>query len=136
MTGTSTAEVLAPQKRGRGRPEGSTSKSISRRKINELNSRDDSPMDVMADNLIFWHRKVRDLDVEMSKMLAHLDPSDVEDRREFMRLLQTIIDAREKSQAVAVDMAPYCHPKLQAIAIQSLSQTKVIVEGGLPEMPE
>jgi hypothetical protein len=33
-------------------------------------------------------------------------------------------------------MAPYCHPKLQAIAIQSLSQTKVIVEGGLPEMPE
>lgn len=117
-----------------GRPESAT-KRLSRRRINELHATQHTPVDVMCDNMIFWHQKVQTTTVHLEKFAEVANFEDADDRREFVGIMKTMLAAREHSQQCAVDMAPYCHPRLQAIAIQQNNTHVVQIEGGLPMMP-
>jgi hypothetical protein len=131
---TSSADVSRTNGAKGGRPV-SPVKRLTERKSHAMLLDEESPMDVMADNLMYWHRKVQLLQKQFEEFLAHLDPADADDRREFVRLMNLIVSSRERSQQVAVDLAPYVHPKLQAIAIQT-SSAKLVIEGGLPDSSE
>ena len=118
----------------KGRPE-SDIKRLSRFRVGQMHSTNDTPADIMLDNMIFYHRRAMSLTPKLEKLIEQMDPANEEDRTEALRLLKVVLAAREKSQACAVDLAPYVHPRLAALAIQSTSQSKIEVEGGLPPMP-
>jgi hypothetical protein len=121
----------------------------TRRRINELTSEKETPVDVMFDNMLYWHQRVRDLEPEFMEAMAasneimrRLKDEQSEDYSEALRLMREtnalagkFLHARERSQSCAVDAAPYCHPRLQAIAIQSKNTHEFKITGGLPDMP-
>lgn len=115
-----------------GRPKGEANR-LSRRRINEIHSLGETPVDVMLDNMLFWHRKVQMLMPKIEHAVVQLEDS--EGLAELNGLIRTMLAARENSQKCAVDMAPFCHPRLQAIAIQTQNTHRLVVEGGLPKMP-
>jgi hypothetical protein len=75
-----------------------------------------SALDVMIDNMLFWHGKVGELTSQISNMVLNVD--NVDERREAYGVLRLLLAARENSQRCAVDLAPYMHPKLQSIQIK------------------
>jgi hypothetical protein len=138
-----------------GRPKGAVTIK-TRRRINELTAEKETPVDVMFDNMLYWHRKVQELGPEFEEMLATSTetmrrikkavdedlPLGGDDYREAASLVRAtnelagrFLYARERSQSCAVDAAPYCHPRLQAIAIQSKNTHEFKITGGLPDMP-
>jgi len=70
----------------------------------------ESPLDVMFDNMLFWHRQSRDLGARLEAIGAKIKNDD--DRREAMSLARMFLSARENAQRCAVDSAPYVHARL------------------------
>ena len=75
-----------------------------------------SPLDIMMDNLIFWHGTAKKFGEQLERMV--LDGIDEEERENALKLLRQFLAARENSQRCAVDAAPYVHPKLASIAFK------------------
>jgi hypothetical protein len=95
-----------------GRPPMAPSR-LSRKRAMELCANNESPLDVMFDNMLFWHRQSKDLGVKLEAISGKIKSED--DRREAISLVRTLLSARENAQRCAVDCAPYVHAKLQAI---------------------
>jgi hypothetical protein len=79
----------------------------------QLCANNESPPDIMFDNMLFWHRQSRKLGAKLEAICRKIKNDD--DRREAMRLVRTLLSARENAQRCAVDCAPYVHAKLQAV---------------------
>jgi hypothetical protein len=86
---------------------------LSRKRAMELYADKESPLDVMFDNMLFWHRQSRDLGAKLDAIYGKIKNDD--DQREAMSLARTFLSARENAQRCAVDCAPYVHAKLQAV---------------------
>jgi hypothetical protein len=86
---------------------------LSRKRGMELCENNESPLDIMFDNMLFWHRQSRDLGVKLEAICKKIKSED--DRREAMSLARMFLSARENAQRCAVDCAPYVHAKLQAV---------------------
>lgn len=85
-----------------------------RRGVNvlQLIENDEAPLQIMIHNMLFHHRQAQFLGERLSELL---DTPDV-DAKECLKVAGHLIAARENSQKCAVDAAPYCHPRLNAIA--------------------
>lgn len=104
---------------------------MSRRKADELAQQDETPLDVMIDNMLFWRAKAHELTAEMQKkieLISKLDISDSNERKEFItmmgefnKLAAHMIAARENSQKCAVEAAPYVHPRFASISVKQQS---------------
>ncbi len=79
----------------------------------ELCAKNESPVDVMVENLLFWHRQAKKLGVKLDAICGKIKNDD--DRREAVSLARMFLSARENAQRCAVDCAPYVHAKLQAV---------------------
>jgi hypothetical protein len=86
---------------------------LSRKRAMELCANKESPLDVMFENMVFWHRQSRDLGGKLDAICRKIKNDD--DRREAMSLVRTLLSARENAQRCAVDCAPYVHARLQAV---------------------
>jgi hypothetical protein len=86
---------------------------LSRKRAMQLCADKESPLDVMFDNMLFWHRQSRDLGAKLDAICGKIKNDD--DRREAISLVRTLLSARENAQRCAVDCAPYVHAKLQAV---------------------
>src|SRR5580704_7790731 len=86
---------------------------LSRKRAMELCAKNESPLDIMFDNMLFWHRQSRDLGAKLDAICGKIKNED--DRREAMSLARMLLSARENAQRCAVDCAPYVHAKLQAV---------------------
>jgi hypothetical protein len=95
-----------------------------------------TPIEVMADNMRFWHEKVGLLARRFETMLRNFEQMSEEDSKEAQRILGQMLMARDRSQQCAVDAAPYYHPKLASIDLNMVPGSKIVIEGGLPQVPE
>jgi hypothetical protein len=86
---------------------------LSRKRAMQLCADKESPLDVMFDNMLFWHRQSRDLGAKLNAICSKIKSED--DRREAMSVARTFLSARENAQRCAVDCAPYVHARLQAV---------------------
>ena len=87
--------------------------------ITELIEEGEAPLQVMIDNMLFWHKASITIGEQLSTMLQTAQASGEQlDLRTAMKMTSQLLAARENSQKCAVDAAPYCHPKLNAIAFQ------------------
>jgi hypothetical protein len=86
---------------------------LSRKRAMQLCEDKESPLDVMFDNMLFWHRQSKDLGGKLNAICGKIKNDD--DRREAMSLARMFLSARENAQRCAVDGAPYVHAKLQAV---------------------
>jgi hypothetical protein len=107
---------------GAGRPK-SRATVITRRRANEIVDSGESPLDVMWDNMKFWRHQVSELSNRLDALIVNVENED--DRHEAITLLRQLLAARLRAQECAVDMAPYVHPRLQAIAFQDTPKEPV-----------
>ena len=89
---------------------------MTRKKAEALCDANESPLDVMVDNMLFWFRQSHNLQ-EKLEQLSKVDELTPDERIGAMKLVQHFLDARNNAQKCAVDAAPYVHPKLQSIAL-------------------
>jgi hypothetical protein len=57
---------------------------LSRKRAMQLCADKESPLDIMFDNMLFWHRQSRDLGAKLDAICGKIKSED--DRREAMRL--------------------------------------------------
>ena len=92
----------------------------------------------MLDNMRFWDETASRLTERMRALLV--DVRDPVQRRKAVALVGQTLEARERSQECARDVAPFIHPRLAAVALTNVGGTKIVIEGGLPpvfdEAPE
>lgn len=105
-------EQLRANGRKGGRPKG-TANLITRETANKIAASGTTPLDVMYDNLLFWHNAVQSLAKQVQQLIVDADSE--EERAEAFQMLKDLLKARENSQSVAVDMAPYIHARLASI---------------------
>lgn len=132
------AEVARANGKLGGRPKGSKGQraKLSEYKARELLAKNESPLDIMIDNMLYWRRAAKRYGIkleandELLKTYQHVKVTE-ETLKEFMDLLRKnvelgdlMIDAREKSQDCAVDAAPYVHPRLNALAVKDFRTPK------------
>lgn len=103
------------QKAGRGRPEAVPTK-LTRQLARDLGLSGRSPLHVMVRNMLFWDETATQLGDRLKEVLS-ADGAAV-DAKETASLLKQFLEAQSNAQSCAVDAAPYCHPKLQSIAIK------------------
>lgn len=108
---------------------------MSRKKADELAKRDDTPLDVMVENMLFWRHKAQELELLVVEKLNMIHVTcegltDAEQREpETMQKLITIltevrdcsdkyVHARDKAQSCAVEAAPYVHPRIAPVHLK------------------
>jgi hypothetical protein len=84
------------------------------------------PLDVLMDNMRYWHRFAIELSERVEAMVVNAD--DDEQRREACELIKDMMNARTNSQRCAVDAAAYHHAK------QSPVDTPPPSDGTLPDL--
>jgi hypothetical protein len=134
-----TAAIARENGKKGGRPLGPLAK-LSRRKADELSHKNETPLDVMIDNMNFWRGKATELSDEMQRRMDEISKLDISDAaqrdkfvelmKEFNKIATAMLAARAESQKCAVDAAPYVHPRFQSIAIKH-TQTNVLIEMAL-----
>lgn len=113
---------------------------VSQDKIGVLFDTGNTPVDVMTENMVFWHLRAQAMHEKMEALMDAVlaNPSVdaeaiAEAMEEIRKYSRRMFEAREHSQSCAVDLAPYCHPKLAALAIQNVNPN-IVVEGGFQLM--
>ena len=113
---------------------------MSRKKADELAKRNDTPLDVMVDNMLFWRNKATELEsllMERLDRIAPVEPGDaatgaesIVPSEEVARLLGEVkeigehfLAARKNSQQCAVDAAPYVRPRISPVHLKGSSNT-------------
>jgi hypothetical protein len=69
---------------------------LSRRRAMELCEKNESPLDVMFDNMLFWHRQSKDLGAKLEAICCKIKNDD--DRRKAMSVARMFLSARENAQ--------------------------------------
>ena len=77
---------------------------LSRKRAMELCANHESPLDIMFDNMLFWHHQSKNLGAKLHAIFGKIKNDD--DRREAMSLARMFLSARENAQRCAVDCAP------------------------------
>lgn len=137
-------EVIVPQKKhggarpGAGPPKGHGFRNANiARKL--LQDGEASPLEVLVSTMRFWWRRAENLTAQLEeaeKFLASMTPAamaemigaDSANASERLKEMQQNIERlsslwarvetfRGKAQACAADAAPYCHPRLAALAV-------------------
>jgi hypothetical protein len=121
-----------------GRKLGSATK-LTRAKANELCEAGESPLDVMVDNMKFWARQSKALEEKLVVLIIDVTPPkneeqaqlQFEQRAQLIKLLESFLSARAEAQKCAVNAAPYCHPRLQAVVFSGKTNhaVKEILDG-------
>ena len=65
---------------------------LSRKRAMELCAKNESPLDIMFDNMLFWHRQSRDLGAKLDAICRKIKNDD--DRREAMSLARMFLSGR------------------------------------------
>lgn len=139
------AEIARANGAKGGRPKGSLNSraKLSEYKTRQLMADDESPLDVMIDNMLHWRRQALKYGVlldEKHELLMRFKAVEINEEtlKQFMTLLREhtavankMLEARERSQKCAVDAAPYVHPKLSSIAVKSPNGNKGLVKFSL-----
>lgn len=119
--------VAKEGKRERGRPVGSVGQRTKalRAIADEAIAAGITPIEVMLDNMRFYHEKA---DVLLTAIVAGVKGEGKKKvpPMELLEMMKEIGSFREKAQGCAVDAAPYCHPKLSATTVDL--KAKVTVE--------
>lgn len=101
--------------RGQGRKKGSVSektkmlREISKKAIQQ----GITPLEVMLDNMRFYHSQAGDL---LSKILEGINKK--KPPAELVEMLNNLGSFRKMAGEAAVDAAPYCHPRLANIQVE------------------
>lgn len=106
-----------PSKHGGGRTPGALTK-MTRDRAQRLAMDGETPLDVMIQNMLFWHRSAVNLGARIERFMETVDAKapDYQDKLEgFKDLVKNCLAAKDNAQRCAVDAAPYVHPKLQSI---------------------
>jgi hypothetical protein len=124
--------------RGVGRIPGSLNKrTISRiKEVKRLTDQGMTPLLVMTDNMVFWHRESLRLGALIKDYVgrqADLEVIDKDTLQKLIELMSMFFKAREMAQACARDAAPYMHPKLAAVTMEQTGAPKIQILGGLPD---
>lgn len=113
---------------------------LAQDKVGVLFDSGNTPVDVMTENMLFWHLRAQAMHEKMEAVMEKFlrDPNFTAEAysevvEEMRKYTKKLFEAREHSQSCAVDLAPYVHPKLAALAIQQ-SSPKITVEGGFQLM--
>lgn len=112
-----------------GRKPGQISR-VTRQRANELTKDGETPLDVMVENMLFWHRSAQSMGERIQQLLEAVDGETTEQlaerTRDASKVMEKFMLAQENSQRCAVDAAPYMHPRLQSIAINKTVKKTVI----------
>lgn len=76
-----------------------------------------SPLEVMLDNMRFWHNKVEVLQTALIQKVTSKGPIKDKDAMQMFEDFKALGNFRDKSQGCAVDAAPYVHVKLSATQV-------------------
>jgi hypothetical protein len=87
---------------------------LSRKRAMQLCADKESPLDVMFDNMLFWHRQSRDLGARLEAIGAKIKNDD--DRREAMSLARMFLSSRENVRRTA-------HPTCTRSCRRSITST-------------
>lgn len=110
-----------------GRPsQAKTRLKASSKIINQLIEQQEAPLDVMFDNMLFWFRQSKKTTAKLETLLESAKPDDAK-RDEAIKLLRSMLAARERAQQCAVDAAPYVHPRLAAVEHKASGEIKMII---------
>lgn len=92
----------------------------TREAANKIASEDVTPLELMFKNMSFWIDRAE-------KCLAEYDALGPDEDEELLRrkteLLEASLHARQRSQECAVQLAPYVHPRLSTVALDTRSRT-------------
>ena len=115
-------EKNAVEKRGRGRPAGSVSQRTKAMRdiTNEAILDGITPVEVMLENMRFYHEKA---DVLLTAIVAGVKGN--KKSMELLAALKELGSFKDKAQTCAVDAAPYCHPRLSATNVSGEITHKV-----------
>lgn len=92
---------------------------LTRFKANDIARSGCAPLDVLMDNMIFWHKHALSMGEKLNAMVeSGLMRTDPDERAKAMKLLESLLEARDQSERCAVDAAPYVHPRLSSIAFK------------------
>ena len=104
--------------RGQGRKQTAIT-TLSRVRSHEIATSGCAPLDVLMDNMIFWHKHALAMGEKLQAMVeSGLMKSDSDEREKAMKLLGSLLEARDQSERCAVDAAPYVHPRLSSVAFK------------------
>ncbi len=114
--GPKSASAANGKKGGRPKQSLSPATKMFRRQLTVLTELGQTPKQVMLENMLYWHKRTEAAEKAIMEMLKAQDLS-YEDRMRLLKLLETHVNARDKSQKCAVDAAPYCHAKLASLTL-------------------
>jgi hypothetical protein len=118
------AEISRANGRKGGKPYGVGLKPVVRRIIDKIIDEEETPLDVMVDNMKFWRHAAEAAGDRLQALLSDAQAEGTQiDLREAMKLTSQLLAARENSQKCAVEAAPYVHPKLASIQMNMTNQT-------------
>ena len=105
----------------------------TRLRAHELGHTHETPLDVMVDNMLFWHRHVGELSTQLRSTIINIEDKD--EQKEAFKLLGELLASRANAQACAVDAAPYMHAKYHSIEFQADDNTLDVTASEIPADP-
>ena len=137
-----TAAPEKPKRKFGGRPKGIPNKrTIALGKLADdvrerLLGKGLSAIDIMADNMEWAHRQMEQRRQRVVQLLASEIPEDAEPAaahlREVAETLLSEASYRDRSQKYASELAPFIHPRLNAVAVKNVTpealRTRILVE--------
>jgi hypothetical protein len=88
----------------------------SRYVVNDVGEDGITPLEVMLENMRYWHAKAQRHEATLIEILALFpDKGVLKKFPKLLRVLEQFNAARAEAQRCAVDAAPFMHPKLSAI---------------------
>lgn len=124
------AHIARENGRKGGRHKGALAR-VTELKARELAAKNETPLDVMIDNMLYWRKQALRLGTLLDEkheliLLFRNVEATPETMKEFMNLLRDyneighqLLAARDKSQDCAADAAPYVHPRLTTVAVKT-----------------
>jgi hypothetical protein len=102
-----------------GRRPGSVTK-LTRKLANDLIRQGYAPLEIMISNMMFWHKSAESIARKIELLSNEISESGEEKAKHeiYSDLVRSFLTARENSQKCAVEAAPYCHPRLQSVALK------------------
>lgn len=118
------------KREGAGRPSGASTQ-LTRFELNKVAKSGKAPIDIMLKNMWWWDEQADAIGEQIQSSMADLqlisdDDKKLEELNKLKKKLDAFTHARDKAQACAVDAAPFCHAKLQSVAVKSDNKGKIL----------
>jgi hypothetical protein len=102
-----------------GRPVGrreSKRSQLTKRLVEEALERGESPLHILLENLSWFRSKAWQLEAELRE--APTNPT-IHEQAKLNRRFKALLAVRKLATDVAAAAAPYCHPRLNSISVES-----------------